>query len=178
VSRLAVVLATWTVLGFATGLLAAAVLPTALGYRSLTVLSGSMEPALSAGDLVLVRRISPLDARVGDIVSFRDPEDPSRLVTHRVRTIEVDGRQVRFETKGDSNTTIETWGIDAGGTIGRVEFDLPLAGYALSWLASPLAKMALVVIPALMLGSLEIARIWWRRPEEARSDDEVMPDAA
>ena len=57
-------------------LLAIAV-PLAFGARPYTVLTGSMEPTISPGDVVIDERISPLEARVGDVVTFRDPEDQS-----------------------------------------------------------------------------------------------------
>ena len=164
--RRAAMFARWVVGGFALGVLLALVVPTALGFRSLTVMSGSMEPTMSTGDLVLVRRISPLDARVDDVISFMDPDDPSRLITDRVREIHVQDRQVVIVTKGDANTSVERWGIDADGTLGRVEVDLPLLGYAFTWLRSPLARLLLIIVPAVALGAVELARIW-RRPTDA-----------
>ena len=85
------VLGAWSVLGVMAGLFLSVSVPYLFGERSLTVLSGSMEPQLHVGDVVVVDQVPPLEVRVGDIVTFRDPEDASRLITHRVREIDVNG---------------------------------------------------------------------------------------
>src|SRR5439155_7599594 len=108
----------WGGAGLVAGLAAVVVLPGMLGYHSLTVLSGSMEPAIHVGDVVVERSISPLDARVGDIVTFRDPGDQHILITHRVRAIHVAAGNVHITTKGDANNSAERWTVPMGGSIG------------------------------------------------------------
>ena len=48
-------------------------LPAATGHQSLTVLTGSMEPSLDTGSVVIDEVIAPTEARIGDIVTFTDP---------------------------------------------------------------------------------------------------------
>ncbi len=60
-------------------------LSTFAGFRSFTVLSGSMEPAISTGDVVVNERVGPLETRPGDVLTFRDPTRQGRLITHRLR---------------------------------------------------------------------------------------------
>ncbi|HWO69773.1 MAG TPA: signal peptidase I [Actinomycetota bacterium] len=158
----------WAVGGFGFGLLAAVGLPGLLGLRSLTVLSGSMRPTIGPGDVVVVERIDPRDARVGDVISFVDPEDPRRILTHRVRDVAVEGPSVAFVTKGDANTAPERWRVPVTGTIGRVVYRVPLVGYLLLWAGSRAGRLLLVVLPALALGAIELRRIWRPRPEEVR----------
>ena len=157
--RVSVVVA-WSVLGVMAGLFLSVSVPYLFGERSLTVLSGSMEPQLHVGDVVVVDQVPPLDVRVGDIVTFRDPEDASRLITHRVREIDVTGSQVAFVTKGDANTTVEHWKINSDGTIGRVRYHVWRLGYLMFWIRSPLGRLGMVVVPALLLGVFELWRIW------------------
>lgn len=160
----------WTPLGVLAGLFLAVTVPAAFGDRALTEMSGSMSPALSAGDVVLVREVPPRAARVGDVVTFRDPADPTRLLTHRVREIRVRGTTVQFVTKGDANTDVEHWQIGVDGTIGRVEYRISRLGYLMFWIRSSLGRLGLVVIPAFLLGAFELWRIW--RPRR-----EGLPDA-
>lgn len=164
----------WAVMGLFGGLFLAVTVPYAFGSRSLTVLSGSMEPAVHVGDVVVVEQVPPLDVRVGDIVTFRDPTDASRLITHRVREIHVEGRDVAFVTKGDANTSVERWSTDRDGTIGRVRFHVWRLGYLMFWIRSSLGRLALVVVPALLLGAFELRRIW--RP--VTEDDDGRPGRA
>ena len=98
--RLTALLLGWIVLGAFGGLLLAVGLPNLFHAKSLTVMSGSMEPTIGTGDVVVAQQISPMDARVGDIVSFRDPLEHDRVITHRVRVIHVIKDKVEFVTQG------------------------------------------------------------------------------
>ncbi len=174
VPRLGLILAMWAVGGAFFALCTAVTLPYLFGLRSLTVLSGSMEPTIRVGDVVVVHQISPLAARIGDVVTFRDPEDDERLITHRVRDISVSGSNVTIETKGDANSATETWTVDADGTIGRVEYRVPKMGYALFWIRGRYGRLVLVVVPALLLGAYELWRIW--RPVRAAEIEQPKED--
>jgi signal peptidase len=169
------VLDAWSVLGVMAGLFLSVSVPYLFGERSLTVLSGSMEPQLHVGDVVVVDQVPPLEVRVGDIVTFRDPEDASRLITHRVREIDVNGSDVAFVTKGDANTSVEHWKINTSGTIGRVKYHVWRLGYLMFWIRSPLGRLGMVVVPALMLGGFELWRIW-RPTNEDERDGPGEPD--
>jgi signal peptidase len=153
----------WLCLGFAFTLLAAAALPLAVGDRSLTVLSGSMSPTIETGDVVVTEPVVPTEVEVGDIVTFRDPEGTSKLYSHRVRRIAPAGRDIRFVTRGDANTSVERWRVPANGTVGRVVYRVPKLGFAIAWMGTPAARTALTALPALLLCWLAMSRIW-RRP--------------
>jgi signal peptidase len=163
--------ACWTVLGFGFGLVLAVTLPNLFGMRDLTVLSGSMEPTIHTGDVVVEHQIPSLDARIGDVVSFKDPDDPGVLITHRIQDIQVHDGVVEFVTKGDANTGVERWKISADGTIGRVEYHVWRLGYLLYWIRGRLGRLLLVVLPALLLGAYELLRIW--RPKNRRVPDDA-----
>jgi signal peptidase len=178
--RRVLMLACWSMLGFAGVIVLAVTLPNAFGLRDLTVLSGSMEPTISTGDVVVERQISPLDARLGDVVSFKDPEDASILITHRVQSMVVHDGVVSFVTKGDANTGVERWKVSSDGTIGKVEYHVWRLGYFLSWVRGPLGRVVLVVVPALILGAYELVRIWRPRPGAASKEGDASeePDDA
>jgi signal peptidase I len=162
----------WTIGGVLFGVCMAVTVPFFFGIKSLTVLSGSMEPTIHVGDIVVVRQISPLDARIGDVVTFRDPAERDKLITHRVRKMSVADSVVSFETKGDANTSVERWKIGTDGTIGLVMYRVPKLGYALFYVHGTLGRLLLVVVPALLLGGYEIWRIWRPlRPETAEAGD-------
>lgn len=146
--------------GFAAAIAVSISVPTLLGYQSFTVLSGSMVPALGVGDVVIVSKLAPLDARIGDIVTFRSPEDRARLVTHRVLHMRASGATVYFETKGDANTGTEKWSVATSGVIGRAAYRVPKVGYVTNRLGSRLGRLSFIVLPALLLGLFELRRIW------------------
>lgn len=154
--------ATWTVLGLALAVLLAVVAPLAVGDRSFTVLSGSMTPAIETGDVVVTEPIAPSAARVGDIVTFSDPEGTGKLFSHRVQSVQAGGGQFHFVTRGDANTSTERWNIAADGTLGRVVYRVPKVGWVLAWAGTGPGRLGLLVLPALALCALGLVRIWRR----------------
>ena len=158
-------------LGFAIGIAALMTVPMAFGYRGFVVLSGSMEPTIHTGDAVLMDSISPLDARIGDVVSFRSPDDPTHMITHRVVSMVATGGVVQFVTRGDANTGVERWSVPADGVIGRVQYRVPKLGYITNRLGSRFGRFAFLVVPALLLGVMEVRRIW--SPTEKGPGDET-----
>jgi len=157
-----------TVAGFAIGIALALAAPLAFDARPLVVLSGSMEPALGTGDVSVVRSIAPLDARPGDIVTFRDPDNAERLITHRVRAMRVQGDAVVFRTRGDANNVSERWRVPASGEIGRVIYRIPKLGWALAYARSKGLFVLLLGGALALLVVLELTAIW--RPEEGDGD--------
>ena len=159
-ARLAARAGAWLLLGIVAGLVVALLWSVPFGGRALSVLSGSMAPAIETGDVVVTRAVSPVDVRLGDVITFRDPANGDRLITHRVKQIRIGGNEARFVTKGDANNTSERWSIPADGTVGLVTYRLPRLGYLLVWLGHPFAKLLLLVVPVLLLGAYELRRLW------------------
>jgi signal peptidase len=166
--RWALKMLVYATLGFSIGIALAVTAPLAFGFKSFTILSGSMEPAISTGDVVVVKRIDPSEARIGDVVSFRDPENPTRVLSHRVTRIRAADGSIAFVTKGDANTGVERWQMPEDGTIGRVEFRIPKLGYVTNRVGSRFGRLAFLVLPALLLAFSELYKIW--RPQTGTSD--------
>ena len=160
--------------GMIVALVLAVAVPVVFGGRSFSVLSGSMEPVISTGDLVMTEPISPGEAGGGDVVTFTDPDDKSRLITHRVASSLRRGDNYAFVTKGDANDTVERWSVPADGRIGRVMYKLPKLGYALTAVKGRVVILLLITIPALVLAGFALVSIW--RPRE-NEDPDVSPAA-
>lgn len=78
--------------------------PRFTGAVPLTVLSGSMEPTLPVGSLVVVRPVDAADVRIGDVVTYLPHPDDPTAITHRVTgvTHRTDGGRT-FTMQGDAN---------------------------------------------------------------------------
>jgi signal peptidase len=157
----------WTGIGFVLAILLAAAAPMTIGAHSYVVRSGSMAPAIDTGDVVVVETIEPRTAAIGDIVTFDEPGGAGRVLSHRVRAIAPApapghpfGEVLSFTTQGDANTTVEHWNVEADGAIGRVVYRIPLIGHAISEMTTPVGRIALVLVPALLLGISLLRRIW------------------
>jgi signal peptidase len=160
-----VTFALWVGLGFGLGLLGIVTLPSLFGYRSLTVVSGSMVPTLGVGSVVVDEVISPADVRPGDIVTFKDPLRPRQL-THRLQKMRVKGDTFYMVTMGDANDAPERWTVPRDGHIGRVVAHLPRLGYVRNALSSRYARLG-ALGAVLLLGTLMLVDVWRpRRPAQ------------
>ncbi|MDQ3871133.1 MAG: signal peptidase I, partial [Chloroflexota bacterium] len=175
VVRLLVSALVWCSLGLTAGLAVLVVAPPLVGHDSLTVLSGSMEPTLGVGSVVLDERISPLEARVGDVVTFPSPENRARLITHRLQRVRVRARTAYMVTKGDANDTVERWSVPVAGRLGRVAYQVPKIGYARQWVSGWGSREAIMALVA-ALGFWMLIDIW--RPRGNDLSDSMKPDSA
>jgi signal peptidase len=158
----------------ALGALAIPVIPSALGYRVMVVISGSMEPRFHVGDAVLVRPAAPTNIAVGDTITFQ-PFGTMELKTHRVIAIERRAGHLYFQTQGDANGKPDPDFADSDTVLGTVVLRLPGAGTAFLVLSSPRVRVILVGVPALLIAGQELVRLraarraWRRARSEAAS---------
>jgi signal peptidase I len=163
----------WLALGLAIGLAAATTLPSVFGYRSFNILTGSMQPNIGVGAVVIDKPIKPGEARPGQVVTFPDPSNHGRLLTHRLLHVSERDGKVYAVTRGDANDTSERWNVPAGEEIGRVAFVAPKVGYLRQWAAGMGGRLA--ALAALVLWGL--SAIWdiWRSEPEAEPDTGEVP---
>lgn len=133
-------------------------------YRTLTVLSASMQPTLPAGSVVVVTPTPVADVTVGDIITYTAPVADAGVVTHRVVEVVAPGT---VRTQGDANNAPDPWVAQLKGTTAwKVRTDVPLLGHVLSALRDPIARV-LTVGTTTALGVLFGLRAIWRRPSDA-----------
>ena len=105
-----------------------------LGFQCYTVISGSMEPEYSVGDLLYVKEVNPNNIKVGDPITFILNEDLV-VATHRV--VEIDAENQRFYTKGDANEIADSEPVHFNNVIGVPEFSIPKLGYVSDFVQTP-----------------------------------------
>ncbi len=113
----------------AAALLMLASAPQLFGWRSLIVISGSMEPAIPIGAVVVSRPVTPSQLRRGDIISFEQRGAPGVTVTHRLVSITHVGHRWLLQTKGDANPQPDILPVDVARPLDRVVWIFPLAGF-------------------------------------------------
>ena len=104
------------------------------GLRPLVVRSGSMEPTIATGSMVLVRRIAAEEIRPGDIVAVERP-DHTR-VTHRVVEVERHGQTAELTMKGDANEDADPVPVTVR-RVDRLVYQVPELGRVGAWFATP-----------------------------------------
>jgi signal peptidase len=158
------------------GLIGLGLLPRTGLYRPVTVLSGSMTPTFSPGDMVIVTPEPLRNVRVGQIISYRIPIGDHHVQSHRVIKIVRAGPHPLVRTKGDANAAADPWTAQLHGTTAwRVRAVLPKVGWVIFWFRLPLVHTLTVLLAPLLLALFGVARIW-RRPEPESM--EVLEDVS
>jgi signal peptidase len=94
----------------------------------MVVLSGSMEPIMMPGDMVVVVPVTPDKVVVGDVISFHAiSENEQVIVTHRV--VAMDSTKGLVNTKGDNNNVMDLKPVKYDDIMGKAVSIIPLLGY-------------------------------------------------
>ena len=133
------------------------ILPIPGNYKLLTVLSGSMEPAIKTGSVAIVKPAD--DYKTGDIITFGEMTKTKTPTTHRIVDTEVVSGEVYYITKGDANKAEDSGKISESKVIGKVLFSVPYAGYAVAAAKKPIGFFLLVIIPCGIIIGEEINKI-------------------
>ncbi len=129
------------------------------GWRVDAVLTGSMEPSLDIGSLVVSRPADPESIVVGDIITFRPNSGDKTTVTHRVVGIERNS-PLRFLTKGDANVSLDPFTVSARNLVGKVYFNAPYWGYFTEFLKTPWGFAFGLAIPGIVVVIFYITNLW------------------
>ena len=119
------------------------------------VYTGSMEPAIPVGSVVVIKPADPETLKVGDIICFKTEAEYPTTVTHRIIGITSQG----FITKGDANEDPDQWIVKKENVIGKVIAVIPLLGYLGYFVKTPIGFALLIIIPATIIIILEIREI-------------------
>jgi signal peptidase len=118
--------------------------------QSFVVVSGSMEPTLAPGDVVLVEETPNSEIQQGDVITFTQEAD-QQPITHRVVEVrETDGERA-FVTKGDANEDRDSGVVRPSNVLGVVNHDIPLIGHVIMFGNSATGAFVLVGVPILLL---------------------------
>jgi signal peptidase len=119
------------VLALLCGLLVWSLLPCLVGWRPQVVLTGSMEPRIHPGDLVLAAPVSPTAIQPGQVALFRDPAHPQRTLVHRVVRRDDAGDLI---TRGDANAIEDSTPVPVGNVRGLARLRIPWVGLPVVWM--------------------------------------------
>lgn len=118
--------------------------PDFMGYKPFIVLSGSMEPAILAGDLIVTKVIAPENIVKGDIIAFR--AEKNAVVTHRVTDVQT-ADSLTFLTKGDANTGADAKAVSVGDLEGIYLWRAAGLGRFAMFLQTPIGMLLFVITP-------------------------------
>jgi signal peptidase len=137
------------------------------GWRIDTVMSGSMEPAIPVGGMVILGPVSASGIQVGDIIAY---DNGHAEVCHRVIAVE-EGQSVRYITKGDANRSPDGTLVTPDKVTGRLAVTIPLAGYFINFVKTPPGLFLTILLPLLYIIGTELKSLIFDEKEEEKSRD-------
>ncbi|WP_010540270.1 signal peptidase I [Dietzia alimentaria] len=148
----------WLLVLVAAAVLAAlVVVPRLTGATPYTVLTGSMEPTLSPGTLIVVKPVEQTDLAAGDVITFQIESDNPAVNTHRITQIVYDAQGTpRIQTQGDANNVPDRDLLVPGQIRGRLWYSVPYLGYANTALTGDSRQVLLWVA----VGGLGVYALW------------------
>jgi signal peptidase len=150
---------TLTLIGVALCTLLVAITVLTGMLQILVVLSGSMQPTLHAGDVIITVNTPVRSLQVNDIITYRSPDNAKSLVTHRIINIHDDGQVLTFKTKGDANEDPDQYVVSSDLVVGSMVLSVPYVGYVASISHSFIGFLLLVLAPGIVVICGEVVSI-------------------
>lgn len=101
--------------------------------RPMVIITGSMEPLIHPGDVVIVKSIDIKQLNVGDIVQY---SDENIYIFHRIIEIVNDKDEIKYRTKGDNNSAVDSKLVKGESIRGKVVYTIPKIGWPTLFLKS------------------------------------------
>lgn len=139
-------------------------MPLVCGLGSAVVLTGSMEPVIMPGDMILIQ--NKASYHVGDIVTFRGNNYP---ITHRI-ICEEDGGYV---TQGDANNTQDDK-IGDSDIFGKVFLIIPKLGYFVNFLQKPFGMLIAILALFLLFKLPDLIKALITKNKSRKKDEEAL----
>lgn len=130
----------------------------AVDFKVMTVISGSMEPAIKMGSVVVVKPSE--EYKIGDVITFGPYTKEKTPTTHRINDIRVVEDVAYYITKGDANSSPDQKEVSEKEIIGKVLFSVPYLGYAVDAAKKPMGFMLIIIAPAAIIIGDELRKIW------------------
>ena len=130
------------------------------GYMLFRVVTGSMEPTIPVGALLMSQEVDISTVHLGDIICFRTQEAAiwGKIVTHRVvHVMEMADGSVLFKTRGDANLVVDTYTVDQSNFVGKVIWhtgDESILADIISFFNNKVGFLGCIVFPCLLLSGL------------------------
>ena len=141
-----------------------------VGLQVFNVISGSMEPTYSVGDLLYVKTVDPDSVNVGDPITFVLNEDLV-VATHRVVAVDRENRQ--FTTKGDANTSEDAAPVHFNNLVGVPVFAVPLLGYVSAYIQSPPGMYVAIAFGAVLLAAVFLPDLLTKKDKKEEKQEDA-----
>ena len=140
----------------------------------LIVLTESMDPQIKSGDLIITKKAEASEVKVGDVITFFDPEgNGTSVVTHRVIKIETDEKtgKLTFRTQGDNNDIEDRLSVPAENVIGIwTGTRIGLIGHVILFTQSTWGLILCIFLP---IGAFVVYEVLRRRKQDKEKQSDI-----
>lgn len=143
------------------------------GYRTFVIVSNSMSPELTVGDVILVKQKPIKDITFGDIISYKgmSGDFEGKIITHKVEQIKEEDNHTIFYTKGEANTALDPAVYDDQ-VYGVVTYKFIFFSIISKIIRNTFGFILLIVIPLIYIYYSEIIDIKDRIKEKRKLTEE------
>ncbi len=117
-------------------------------YKIMVVLSGSMEPDIKTGGIIVIKPAE--DYRIGDVITFRRRGEKDST-THRIVEMRVEGGEPIYITRGDANNAPDMKEVRKSEVAGKVLISFPYLGHVVNFAKKPIGFALIIIIPAVAI---------------------------
>lgn len=110
------------------------------GYRFYIIMSGSMEPDIKTGDMIITKESD--NYKIGDVIAFKDA---NFVTAHRIVEISTEDGEKIFKTKGDNNNTADRNLVKSQQIKGKIVNKIPKVGKAVLYLKTHWIILVLLI---------------------------------
>ncbi len=132
-------------------------LPIENNYKLYSVMSGSMEPTIGVGTMIVSQLATSY--HVDNIITFNEANSTNKTTTHRIVEIQKENGEKTYQTKGDANESVDRVIVDEERIIGRYLFGIPLIGYLIGYIKTLPGLILIIIIPTTIIIYEEVKKI-------------------
>ena len=152
--------------------------PSVGGIFPMIILTDSMEPEFSSGDLIICHTTDAEKVQEGDIICFYDPAgNGTSTVTHRVMKVTTDeSGALAWETKGDANNTEDSMLVPAENLVGIYQRHISGLGNVAMFMQTTQGLIICVICPIILLVAYDVIRRRIYEASRKKDTDALMAE--
>ncbi len=141
-------------------------------YRMFTVISGSMEPVYSIGDVLISKDVNPSTIKVGDVISYQgvSGDFKDKVITHQVTRVVTDEYgKYYFHAKGTANL-VEDPIVSEDQVYGVVIYRSRILSLIYRIVSTNIGFYLFIIIPLIFIIGSEIVNALLHKEEQRRKE--------
>jgi signal peptidase len=142
------------------------------GIRIFTIVSGSMVPEYTIGDILISENVTPDTIKIGDNITYlgEKQELKNLIITHKVEQVIKDGDEYHFITKGIANEVADPE-INASQVYGKVIYKTIILSALCKIMNNNIAYFTIFAIVSILV-SLQIVKAIYNKEDEENEGEE------